>query len=170
MGNRAEAGILENVQIASPCGVSWTAMDGDDRVRFCKECKLHVFNLSAMTRSEAERIVKQAEGRLCVRYFQRLDGTVMTRDCPVGRGFVVRRMRGVAKFVAAAVMLVGCCIAWADDGRWGLWRGMLREIRPFRRYSPRMGMICVPSGLSNLSQVTAGPAVGASAPLARSGR
>lgn len=60
-------------------------MRGDDRARLCNRCSLHVYNLSAMSPSEAEELVRQKEGRLCVRFYQRRDGTVMTRDCPVGR-------------------------------------------------------------------------------------
>jgi hypothetical protein len=59
-------------------------MDGDARVRFCRECNRNVYNLSAMTEREAQRVVAEREGRLCVRFYQRSDGTVLTSDCPVG--------------------------------------------------------------------------------------
>jgi hypothetical protein len=59
-------------------------MTGDERVRYCPHCRLNVFNLSEMGRTEAEELVAQATGRLCVRYYQRSDGTVMTQDCPGG--------------------------------------------------------------------------------------
>src|SRR5262245_46538856 len=75
---------LEMVGVASPCTADWDAMRGDDRVRFCGECNLHVYNLSGMTREEAEGLVSRREGRLCVRLLQRHDGTVLTQDCPVG--------------------------------------------------------------------------------------
>ena len=51
-------------------------MKGDQRVRFCDQCKLNVYNLSEMSRPAAERLVLQTEGRLCVRYYQRADGTM----------------------------------------------------------------------------------------------
>ena len=38
--------------IASPCTASWDDMEGDDKVRFCGECELNVYNLSAMTEGE----------------------------------------------------------------------------------------------------------------------
>lgn len=75
---------LDNIRIASPCSADWDAMYGDERKRFCGECKLNVYNLSGMTREEAERLVTSAEGRLCVRFWQRTDGTLLTQDCPVG--------------------------------------------------------------------------------------
>jgi hypothetical protein len=73
-------------------------MDGDERKRFCGDCKLHVYNLSGMTRYDAENLLRLSEGRLCVRYFKRPDGTILTKDCPVGWAKVKQRV----KFIAAA--------------------------------------------------------------------
>ena len=71
-------------------------MRGDDRVRHCSQCDLNVFNLSAMTTVEAESLIQESEGRLCVRYFQRRDGTVIPADCPVGRSAALRRVKAFA--------------------------------------------------------------------------
>ena len=49
--------VLSNVQIASPCSASWENMAGDDQARFCVHCKLHVYNLSSMSKEEAERLL-----------------------------------------------------------------------------------------------------------------
>ncbi len=95
---------LNNIKIASPCSANWNEMYGDNRKRFCSDCKLNVYNLSGMTRDEAEALVTSAEGRLCVRYFQRADGTVLTADCPVGWAKVKQRTRVYA--TAAASMLI----------------------------------------------------------------
>ena len=81
--------VLEDIRIATPCSADWDDMTGDARVRFCGKCEKNVYNLSAMTRQEGEALVRQKEGRLCVRLYQRQDGTVITSDCPVG----VRRQR-----------------------------------------------------------------------------
>ena len=59
-------------------------MEGDERVRFCDECELNVYNLSDMPEEEALKLVEEREGRLCLRFYQREDGTVLTSDCPVG--------------------------------------------------------------------------------------
>ncbi|HEY0076989.1 MAG TPA: hypothetical protein VGB77_23085 [Abditibacteriaceae bacterium] len=78
---------LENLHIASPCHASWEAMSGDDKARFCKSCQKNVFNISLMSRQEAEALIQSREGNednLCVRYALREDGTVITNDCPVG--------------------------------------------------------------------------------------
>jgi hypothetical protein len=75
---------LDRISIASPCTASWEDMRGGDRVRFCDHCQLNVYNLSALTRTAAEKLVHDCEGRLCVRFFRRPDDTVLTQDCPRG--------------------------------------------------------------------------------------
>src|SRR5262245_21020303 len=89
---------LDLIQVASPCPASWEAMKGDERVRFCGECRLNVYNLSEMAREEAEEFVRRREGRTCVRFFRREDGTVLTKDCPVGVRLLRQRL---ARAVAA---------------------------------------------------------------------
>ena len=71
---------LEVLRVAEPCRNDWDAMTGDDRTRFCAGCGLHVHNLSAMTRDEAERLVCERAGRLCVRYEQTPQGGVKTLE------------------------------------------------------------------------------------------
>src|SRR5205814_4285456 len=83
--------LVQQVQIASPCTASWDGMTGDDRSRFCGQCKLNVYNLSAMTEAEGEALIIEKEGKLCARIYRRYDGTVLTKDCPVGLRAVRRR-------------------------------------------------------------------------------
>lgn len=94
---------LNNIKVASPCQADWNAMIGDERKRFCGSCKLNVYNLSGMTRTEAEKLLIQSEGRLCVRFYQRADGTVLTKDCPVGWRALKKR---ISKTAAAFVSLL----------------------------------------------------------------
>lgn len=95
---------LEDIRIASPCPADWDAMYGDERKRFCGECKLNVYNLSGMTREEAESLIMNAEGRLCVRIYRRADGTVITSDCPVGWDRIKQRTRFYATAMASLLM------------------------------------------------------------------
>ncbi len=81
-------------------------MDGDEQVRFCRECSRNVYNLSAMTETEARRVIAEREGRLCIRFYQRRDGTVLTSDCPVGRKRSFLRT-GARTAVAIAGVAVG---------------------------------------------------------------
>jgi hypothetical protein len=99
---------LDVIDVARPCPVDWNEMRGDDRVRFCRHCSLHVYNLSAMSRSAAEQLVRETEGRLCVRFYRRADGTVTTRDCGikaaakrVGRWATAATAVTLSAFVAA---------------------------------------------------------------------
>jgi hypothetical protein len=102
-----ELPLLSQIHVASPCSADWEGMSGDERVRFCRDCRLHVYNLSAMRREEAEELVRSHEGRLCVRYYRRHDGTVLTRDCPVGiRALRQRLVRAVAAIAGLVVALV----------------------------------------------------------------
>jgi len=95
---------LNNIQIASPCPADWNEMYGDGRKRFCGDCKLNVYNLSGMTRDEAEALVMNAEGRLCVRFYKRADGSVITEDCPVGWAKVKQRTKLWATAAASLLM------------------------------------------------------------------
>jgi hypothetical protein len=95
---------LDEVRVAAPCPMDWGKMVGDERVRFCGSCELNVYNLSGMTRREAEALVMGAEGRLCVRFYRRADGTILTRNCPVGLSAVKRRVARVAGSVLSAVV------------------------------------------------------------------
>lgn len=64
----SKKGSLKNFAVTNPCSEDWEKMSGGDRVRFCSHCKLSVNNLSAMTRKEALKLVREANGRVCVRY------------------------------------------------------------------------------------------------------
>ena len=77
--------ILDQVRVASPCTARWQDMTGDDHARFCAQCSKNVYNLSAMTRGEVERLIRRTEGRFCGRFHRRQDGTLLTSDCPTGR-------------------------------------------------------------------------------------
>lgn len=106
-----ELSLLDRVTIASPCHVPWSGMKGDDRVRFCESCKLHVYNLSSMDREEAERLVQQTEGRLCAAFYRRRDGTILTQDCPVGLQLVRRSLACGMAALGAVLMFVASTLA-----------------------------------------------------------
>jgi hypothetical protein len=95
---------LDHVTVAAPCNVGWDNMVGNERVRFCGQCNLNVYNLSAMPKSEAERLVSQTEGRLCVRYYRRTDGTILTKNCPVGLRALKRRVSRIASASLSAAL------------------------------------------------------------------
>ena len=83
---------VQNVVIKSPCSVGWETMDGDDKVRFCRQCKLNVYNISSMSEGEAAALITRPEGRPCVFLRRREDGIVVSDNCPVALRSVRRRM------------------------------------------------------------------------------
>jgi hypothetical protein len=95
---------LEGVRVAAPCPADWERMVGDERMRYCGQCSLHVYKLSGMTKREAEGLVANAEGRLCVRYYRRADGSILTRNCPVGLRAVKQRVSRIAGAALSAVL------------------------------------------------------------------
>ena len=84
-------------------------MEGDDQARFCRTCRKNVYNLSEMTEGEAQALVNRLEGRLCVRFYTRADGTLLTQDCPVGLRAVRRKL--VRKLSYAAALLLASASA-----------------------------------------------------------
>lgn len=98
---------LNNLKVASPCSQDWKAMIGTERKRYCGDCKLNVYNLSGMSKTEAENLIGNAEGRMCVRFFQRADGTVLTQDCPVGwKAFKKRASVAATAFASLIFSLI----------------------------------------------------------------
>jgi hypothetical protein len=79
-------------------------MRGNQRVRFCDQCSMNVYNLSNMTKKDAEALVMNTEGRLCVRYYTRTDGTILTGNCPVGVRALKRRVSGFSRAVVTSVL------------------------------------------------------------------
>jgi hypothetical protein len=94
------------LRIAAPCSANWDNMLGTERVRHCPECQLDVYNFSAMTQIEINEIVAARTVRLCARFYQRADGTMLTENCPVGfRGGLLRASHIAAAALAALVTI-----------------------------------------------------------------
>ena len=132
-----------HLRIASPCKAPWDNMDGDERVRFCRECNRNVYNLSAMTKVEALQLVAQREGRACVRFYQRRDGTVLTTDCPVGRkrSFLSKAARTAAALAGAAIGLTKLTACGDEAGQPEIMGEAVMGTPPVR---PLMGKIAPP--------------------------
>lgn len=120
---------LNNIKIASPCPAVWNEMYGDNRKRFCGDCNLNVYNLSGMSREAAESLITNAEGRLCVRFYRRADGSVITADCPVGWAKVKQRTKLFATAAASLLM--------------ALFTGVL-FVSLFTKQKPLMGDLQIP--------------------------
>jgi hypothetical protein len=135
---RAKLPILPNMRVATPCRADWNAMTGDDRVRACGDCNKNVYNISEMTRDEAEALIVAKEGRLCVRYFQRSDGTILLKDCEIA--VAQKRKRRIIAAGAAALLAGGAGAAM-----------FLTRSNPVERAQPLQGEISETAGLPEFS-------------------
>src|SRR5260370_19852842 len=72
--------MLDRISVAAPCAADWDSMPGSDRVRHCDQCNKNVYNLSEMTRRQAEALLREKEGQLCARLYRRADGTILTSN------------------------------------------------------------------------------------------
>jgi hypothetical protein len=96
----------EEIAIESPCGVDWDGMKpADMKKRFCDACKMHVHDLSQMTRREAKALLasERTEG-LCVRYLHDQHGEVVFTDSLVR----AKRLALGAVALAGAMSLTAC--------------------------------------------------------------
>lgn len=90
----------------------WNAMSGTELVRHCDECKLNVYNLSVMTEVEIQGLLRErVDQRVCVRFYRRADGTVLTQDCPRGLKRLTRWISTVCAAVLSALVSVNYAAA-----------------------------------------------------------
>jgi hypothetical protein len=102
---RAKLPVLDNIRVASPCRADWNEMVGDERARACSKCDKTVYNISELTRAEAEALIIEKHGQLCARYYQRADGTIILSDCVIGAA--ASRNRKLIAAGAAALLATG---------------------------------------------------------------
>lgn len=103
---------LNIIDVKSPCDEDWLEMEvvGTGK-RNCALCAQSVYDLSEMTKDEAEALVFESTGRVCVRFFRRMDGTVVTSDCSPVRFRQLRQagqsgLRLAAKVIGAVVAVL----------------------------------------------------------------
>lgn len=175
--------VLDNLRVASPCSMKWEHLDptGDagDRIRHCGQCELNVYNVASLSRDETLDLVLShaARGeRLCAQLFRRADGTLITRDCPVGLAAIRRKTAAAASRIAAAVLL-GVSLSLAAVARAGeTWHPSVKSMRPVRQASTwfqrvayeltgrwigsgsggMMGDICLPEAPANVPEAAKG--------------
>lgn len=85
---------LQAIKIATPCHVPITEMEDRGSFFHCHECQLNVYHFSTLSNDQIADLLNQNHERLCVGMFKREDGTIITKDCPLGLkdvGLVYRR-------------------------------------------------------------------------------
>lgn len=91
---------LNNLAIVSPCSIDWQDLSGDDRIRYCSDCNLHVHNFAAMTSGEIDLLMQSDSNRVCGR-ITRFEGAIITKDSKIAP---INLMKGFATFALVAVM------------------------------------------------------------------
>src|ERR1041385_2964046 len=102
---------LKTITVPSPCTADWNSMRGNDQVRFCDHCQLHVHNVSQMTRAQAELLVARSNGKLCVRYVRDPNGSVITIDRAPKLYSLSRRVSRFAAGAFTAALSVSSAVA-----------------------------------------------------------
>lgn len=140
-----------NLTVSTPCPKTWEQLVGNDRVRYCGQCHLNVYNLAIMKPTEIEQLVHQTGGRLCGQLFVRKDRTATLRDCPTGRTSVVRRRIWRAA-IAVAVGIFGLAcrgLERPDMSDWPQWVQTVAGWVDPEGVHPRQKMLgeirCIPS-------------------------
>lgn len=95
-----------------------------------------------MTTQDAEKLLTETTGRVCIRLFRRKDGTVMTKDCPVGLRAV--RLK-IATIYGAGLAAVSVALAYVlnkplAQGLCGTDSGELGWALPKDQFRPREAM------------------------------
>jgi hypothetical protein len=103
-----EKNLLDRLYIAAPCPAKWDEMQGDDRVRMCAACSKNVYNISDMSKRDAEEFLQSKSTNVCMQFYRRSDGTILTDDCPLA----LRKLRNALRTgLRAAAAIVGLAIS-----------------------------------------------------------
>jgi hypothetical protein len=154
---------LDDVKIATPCHARWDDMIGDDKIRFCGKCQKDVFNLSAMTRDDAETLLREKSDSMCARLYRRTDGTVMTADCPVG--VRAKRVRRLAIVVGGGMAAGMAAASFAGQRTMGAIAPC--HVQSVEMGSPPMGTVAPPLTTSPAPSFTGTPVMGGLTPIAK---
>lgn len=94
---------LDNLILSYSCPINWDSMDGNERQRFCKQCSKTVFNISDLSKKEANQFLKEkVDSDTCVKFYRRTDGTIKTDNCPR----VIRPLRNASRRIFERVSVL----------------------------------------------------------------
>lgn len=103
---------IDDLRVTSPCPQRWSELEGDGARRYCDQCRLHVHDLSALRRDQAQALLeRRREGeRLCVTYLPAADGKPLTAErLPAALERPAPGTRPLPRWLrACAAFLVGC--------------------------------------------------------------
>lgn len=114
MKNNENETALSKVSLEKPCSQNWDEMVGDERERFCNQCSLNVYNLSSMTRSEAEEFLQvRNDGSVCLNYMSDAKGKVITDNVPRPLRPLRDRLQPVLRVASSFVASFGLFVTGA---------------------------------------------------------
>lgn len=88
-------------------------MVGGDERRFCSDCQKYVYNLSALSRSHARKIIAENAGRICVRFVRLPNGRIETRNVKLNQ--ITRTSSIAAGVLTVAITLVSSAEAQSEQ-------------------------------------------------------
>lgn len=86
---------LDSISVPKPCAEDWNKMSGGEKSRFCGICEKNVYNISAMTTREADKLLFENTEKVCIRMEKDAHGKVktlknqlhqITRQAPIAAG------------------------------------------------------------------------------------
>ena len=89
-----------------PCPEDWDRLSPEERGHFCATCQTKVWDISSMTKAEADTLVREQAGDLCVSYRERADGSVIYKPEPVVPA--QRLLRRLPAAAGLSLMLAAC--------------------------------------------------------------
>jgi hypothetical protein len=134
------------LRVSSPCPKSWRELRGNNRVRYCDECRLNVYNVADLSHAEIKELIRRSSGRVCVRLFLRGDRTATTRDCPKDRHRELLRKTFLTASVLALVVFTALFrgMARPDTSKLPGWvRGVADSIDPPPKDQPPQAMTVI---------------------------
>lgn len=131
--------LLGQLTIAEPCVQDWSALPGDERVRFCAACGKHVYNLGIMPAAEAACLIRARAGNLCaVLPAQGEPSQAASRlQPPVSRGQF--HIRFIMTVIAGVGTVLGLTRSW--------WRSEAPAVAPRVNATMIRGKIACPPSL-----------------------
>jgi len=91
--------LIDSIEVKNACSENWNEMTGNEKVRFCGHCSHSVNNISELTRKQAMRLVRESNGRICVRYVK---SPVDNKPLFAGKLYQISRRAGIAAGVLGA--------------------------------------------------------------------
>ncbi len=103
---------LNLVDVPNPCEKSWDEMIGNEQTRHCLHCDRDIHNLSEISVKEAQKLLFQSKGRVCVRLMRDADDKIQTNDRKFHQ--ISRKSRIAAGVLSATLSLTNVAFTQSE--------------------------------------------------------